>query len=51
MYYYFIMVETKGHTLEELTDIFEAPNPRLASLLRKEKMEEAVAQAQEVKGV
>ena len=51
VYYYFIMVETKGHTLEELTEIFEAPNPRLASLSRKDRVEKAVAQVQEVKGV
>ena len=51
VYYYFIMVETKGHTLEELTEIFKAPNPRLASLTKKEKVEEAVAQVQEIKTV
>ncbi|KAF2014399.1 lactose permease [Aaosphaeria arxii CBS 175.79] len=46
VYYYFIMVETKGHTLEELTEIFKAPNPRLASLAKKEQVEEAVVQIQ-----
>lgn len=51
IYYYFIMVETRGHTLEELTDIFKAPNPRKASLLKKEKVEEAVAHVQEIKTV
>jgi hypothetical protein len=28
---YFFFVETAGKTLEELTEIFEAPNPRKAS--------------------
>ncbi|KAI0391956.1 hypothetical protein F5Y17DRAFT_438667 [Xylariaceae sp. FL0594] len=35
---YFFFVETAGKTLEELTDIFEAPNPRRAST-RKVKVE------------
>jgi MFS family permease len=48
VYYYFVMVETRGHTLEELTDIFTAPNPRLASLTKKEKVDEAVAHVQEM---
>lgn len=51
IYYYFIMVETKGKTLEELTEIFEAPSPRLASLAKKAEVEEAVAQVQGVKTV
>ncbi|RAQ66974.1 sugar transporter [Aspergillus flavus] len=29
---YFFFVETKGRTLEELEEVFEAPNPRKASL-------------------
>ncbi|KAI0010827.1 MFS sugar transporter-like protein [Xylariaceae sp. FL0662B] len=49
VYYYFIMVETKGYTLEELTEIFKARNPRLASLMKKEEVEQAVAQVQEIK--
>ncbi|SPN99301.1 related to lactose permease [Cephalotrichum gorgonifer] len=49
VYFYFIMVETKGHTLEELNEIFKAPNPRLASLAKLEKVEEAVAQTQALK--
>jgi len=28
---YFFFVETKGRTLEELDEVFEAPNPRKAS--------------------
>ncbi|KAJ3037633.1 hypothetical protein HDV00_001438 [Rhizophlyctis rosea] len=32
---YFFLVETKGFTLEELEEIFEAPNPRKASLQAK----------------
>ena len=32
IYYYFFMVETKGHTLEEMDAIFAAKNPRDASL-------------------
>jgi hypothetical protein len=28
---YFFFVETKGKTLEELSEVFEAPNPRKAS--------------------
>ncbi|KAK7932686.1 hypothetical protein PG985_003398 [Apiospora marii] len=35
---YFFFVETAGKTLEEMTEIFEAPNPRKAST-RKVKME------------
>jgi sugar porter (SP) family MFS transporter len=51
IYYYFVMVETKGHTLEELTEIFKSPNPRLASLVKKEEVDEAVAQISENKAV
>jgi hypothetical protein len=32
---YFVDVETKGHTLEELDDIFNARNPGKASLAKK----------------
>ena len=32
---YFFFVETKGLTLEEMDDIFEAKNPRKASTERK----------------
>jgi hypothetical protein len=31
VYIYFFFVETKGISLEELDEIFEAPNPRKAS--------------------
>ncbi|KAJ6444462.1 lactose permease [Purpureocillium lavendulum] len=48
LYYFFLMVETKGHTLEELNEIFKAPNPRIASLA-KERTEETVAQVAELK--
>ncbi|KAH8178843.1 sugar transporter domain-containing protein [Sarocladium implicatum] len=51
IYYWFIMVETKGKTLEELTEIFEAPNPKKASLIKKDVVEEAVAQVQDIKTV
>lgn len=29
---YFFFVETAGKTLEEMSEIFEAPNPRKASI-------------------
>ncbi|KAK8878735.1 lactose permease [Apiospora arundinis] len=45
---YFFFVETAGKTLEEMTEIFEAPNPRKAST-RKVKME--VDQSGRVVGV
>jgi hypothetical protein len=32
---YFLFVETKGRTLEELDAVFEAKNPRKASLLKR----------------
>ena len=47
VYYYFIMVETKGHTLEEMNEIFRAKNPRNASLIKKEKIEETVLMIKE----
>ena len=48
VYYFFIMVETKGHTLEELNEIFKARNPRQASLA-KERTEETVNKVHELK--
>jgi sugar porter (SP) family MFS transporter len=47
VYYYFIMVETKGHTLEELNEIFRQRNPRNASLVLREEVEETVNQIKE----
>ncbi|KAF4961110.1 hypothetical protein FSARC_10274 [Fusarium sarcochroum] len=51
IYYYFIMVETKGHTLEELDDIFNAPSPRNASIVNKSVVQEHVAEVQALKAV
>lgn len=51
VYFYFVMVETKGHTLEELTAIFQSPNPRMASLAKKEHVEEAVARVHDIRAV
>lgn len=48
VYYFFIMVETKGHTLEEMNEIFRAKDPKKASLIKKDKVEEAM---EKVKGV
>lgn len=48
IYYYFVMVETKGRTLEEMNNIFKQKNPRGASLLHKEKIEETVDMVKEV---
>ncbi|OIW30086.1 general substrate transporter [Coniochaeta ligniaria NRRL 30616] len=42
IFYYFFMVETRGRTLEEMNFIFEQKNPRVASRIRKESVEEAV---------
>ena len=42
------MVETKGHALEEMDEIFKSKNPRAAASIREEQVDEAVA---EVKGV
>ncbi|KAH8697485.1 MFS sugar transporter-like protein [Talaromyces proteolyticus] len=36
IYYYFFMVETKGHTLEEMNYIFNQKNPKKASLEYKD---------------
>jgi hypothetical protein len=33
---YFISVETKNYTLEEMSEIFESPNPVKASLQKPE---------------
>jgi hypothetical protein len=33
VYYYFFMAETKGHTLEEMNEIFKQKNPKKASLV------------------
>lgn len=49
VYYYFVMVETKGHTLEELNEIFAAKNPVKASFLKKETVDEEVARVAEAK--
>lgn len=49
VYYHFLMVEAKGRMLKELNEIFKGRNPCHASLLKKEKPEEAVAQVREVK--
>ena len=43
VYYYVFMVETKGHTLEEMDEIFKSKNPRAAASIRKEQVDEAVA--------
>lgn len=48
VYYWFVMVETKGHTLEEMNEIFRANNPKQASLIKKDKVEEAVMMVKEV---
>ena len=42
IYYYFVMVETKGHTLEEMNYIFVQKNPRNASLVYNERAEEDI---------
>jgi Sugar (and other) transporter len=45
---YFFFVETKGRTLEELEEVFQAKNPRKASTEKKRlEMEERVAQSKE----
>ena len=42
------MVETRGRTLEELDDIFEAKNPCKASL-SKEDVDSTLVEVQEIK--
>lgn len=42
------MVETKGHTLEELDLIFQAPNPRRAASLQRTEVDAEVAKVQQV---
>jgi sugar porter (SP) family MFS transporter len=49
VYYYLFMVETKGHTLEEMNDIFNQKNPRKASLLDKARTDEVVVRTKEAK--
>lgn len=49
VYYWFLMVETKGHTLEELNEIFRARNPKKASMIEKSVVENAVSKVEEVK--
>jgi hypothetical protein len=41
-FYYFFMVETKGHTLEEMNYIFTQKNPREVSLVYNERIEEDI---------
>ncbi|ETI26117.1 hypothetical protein G647_02894 [Cladophialophora carrionii CBS 160.54] len=48
VYYWFLMVETKGHTLEEMNAIFRAKNPVQASLVRKDEVEQATTKVKEV---
>ncbi|KAJ3042204.1 hypothetical protein HDV00_007914 [Rhizophlyctis rosea] len=40
-----LLVETKGFTLEELEEIFSAPNPKKASLARKAELARAAGEA------
>ncbi len=49
IYYYIVMVETKGHTLEELNVIFQSPNPRKAALLPRREVDEEVNKVQRLK--
>jgi hypothetical protein len=51
IYYYIFMVETKGHTLEELNLIFQARNPRKAASLKKEEVDEEIAKVQQAKQI
>lgn len=48
VFYYYFMVETRGRTLEEMNYIFQQKNPRAASLVRKESVEEAVNMTKDV---
>ncbi|OIW25688.1 general substrate transporter [Coniochaeta ligniaria NRRL 30616] len=50
VYYYFIMVETKGWTLEELNEVFEAKNPRKASFMQKVVVDEEVVKCSKKAG-
>lgn len=43
IFFYFFMVETRGRTFEETNYVFQQKNPRLASLIRKEDINEALA--------
>ena len=49
---YFFFVETKGRTLEELQEVFEAPNPRKASTaktrIRRARMQDEEGNEKEV---
>jgi len=45
---YFFFVETKGLTLEEMDDIFEAKNPRKASLQKKVRLRQVMAEVEKV---
>ncbi|CAK7214955.1 hypothetical protein SCUCBS95973_002312 [Sporothrix curviconia] len=49
IFFYFFMVETRGRTLEEMNFVFQQKNPRLASLVRKEQIEDAVAMTNNTK--
>lgn len=49
IFFYFFMVETRGRTLEEMNYVFQQKNPRLASLVRKEAIEEVVAMTNDSK--
>lgn len=44
---YFFFVETKGRTLEELDEIFEAPNPRKASTAKTTLRKRVIAKQQD----
>ncbi|KAF4122144.1 Sugar (and other) transporter [Geosmithia morbida] len=48
-YYWTFMVETKGRTLEELNHVFQARNPRKASMVKKEVVDHAVTVVNEAK--
>ncbi|KAL1887830.1 hypothetical protein Sste5346_009942 [Sporothrix stenoceras] len=48
LYYYFVMVETRGRTLEELNDIFAAKNPCKASR-SQEGVDSMFVEVQEIK--
>lgn len=50
VYYFVFMVETKGHTLEELNAIFRQRSPKKASLIKKDVVENAVSMVKDSKG-